>query len=151
MLVNKFCTTYGHQQHVSRALNLLLEDNTIPFVARYRQSEIGHAHADDLTKWLKNYHLYEDLQKKITLAISTLKRRNLLTSTLRQQFLACTTIQQLDDLWLPFKKTTSTRAQKALDSGLGSLAESIYSGQCNDQQFMAQQQNALRSNPNIQS
>ena len=148
MSLSQFITTFNHPSNVRRALNYLINEQcTIPFVARYRQSEIGHAHAEDLTKWYNEYQTFIELQKKIQNAIATLEKRNdsSLTSKLRQTFLSCQNVQQLDDLWLPFKKTTSTRAQKGIDAGLGPIATAIFSGQSTDQWLNVQEQRIIQS------
>jgi uncharacterized protein len=151
-MVDDFIAKFQLGSNVRRALQLIIvEQCTIPFVARYRQSEIGQAHAEDLIKWLKDYQTYEELQKRIHNAIATLEKRSdtSLTSALRHQFRSCKNIQELEDLWLPFKKKTSTRAQKAIEAGLGTIAQSLYSGQCTDESLYQQEQNILRSNPKV--
>jgi uncharacterized protein len=108
---------------VRAAVKLLDEDNTIPFIARYRKEmtqgldEIALRGIEDAL--LKSREL---AQRKTTI-LKSIDEQGLLTAELRQQILACLDKKTLEDLYLPFKPKRRTRATIARERGLQPLAD----------------------------
>ena len=108
---------------VRAAVKLLNEDNTIPFIARYRK---------EMTQGLDEVALrgIEDaLSKAVELAqrkttiLKSIDEQGQLTAELRQQVMASLDKKTLEDLYLPFKPKRRTRATIARERGLQPLAE----------------------------
>jgi uncharacterized protein len=125
-----FVSRHGHPPAVLRTLRLLvLEDCTVPFVVRYRQEATGGAQGAAVGAWLLSFRDFQALRKKARAAVAELEARadGSLTPGLRQKFHACASLQELEDLWLPFRKERSSRAQKAAALQLEPVARRVWS------------------------
>ncbi len=108
------------------AITLINEDNTIPFIARYRKEATGGLD-DELLRTLNerlNYlNKLEDRKKNIMLSI---EKQGKLTEDLKKEIEDILTIVELEDLYRPYKQKKTTLASKARDNGLEPLALTIY-------------------------
>jgi uncharacterized protein len=107
---------------VASAVELLEAGNTIPFIARYRKEATGGL--DEIA-----LRAIEDaMEKAVALAsrrstvLNSIAEQGLLTDDLRRQIEACTDIQTLEIIYLPFKPKRRTRATAAREKGLQPLA-----------------------------
>lgn len=108
---------------VRATVKLLDEDNTIPFIARYRKEMtqgldevVLRAVEDALSKW-------RELAERQTTILKSIDEQGLLTDELRQRVMACLDKKTLEDLYLPFKPKRRTRAAIARERGLQPLAD----------------------------
>lgn len=111
-----------HKQ-VLATIELLQAGNTIPFIARYRKEVTGGL--DEIA-----LRAIEDaLERAMTLAarratvLKTIAEQGLLTDSLRAQLEACSDLQALETLYLPYKPKRRTRATIARERGLQPLAD----------------------------
>lgn len=111
---------------VENTVKLIDEDNTIPFIARYRKEMTGSLD-DQILRELYDRLLYlrnmDETKAKIKAAI---EEQGALTEELSTAIDAAVTLTELDDLYRPFKKKRKTRASVAKEKGLTPLAELIY-------------------------
>ena len=111
---------------VENTVKLIDEDNTIPFIARYRKEMTGSLDDQilrelfDRLNYLRNM---DETREKIKAAI---EEQGALTEELSTAIDAAATLTELDDLYRPFKKKRKTRASVAKEKGLSPLAELIY-------------------------
>ena len=111
------------QKQVRAAADLLIDGNTIPFIARYRKEATGGLDEIQLRA------IEDALEKANTLAarkatiLKTIQSQGLLTDELRRKIDACTDITDLETIYLPFKPKRQTRGSIAREKGLGPLAE----------------------------
>ncbi|MFW9992973.1 MAG: Tex-like N-terminal domain-containing protein [Candidatus Odinarchaeota archaeon] len=111
---------------IKKTLELLDNDNTVPFIARYRKEATGSL---DETKLREISHLYERLKNLEELKESTIeliKKQDKLTPELEKKIRGARTSKEVDDLYLPYKKKRKTRADIAREKGLEPLAEEIF-------------------------
>lgn len=107
-------------------LNLLAEGATIPFIARYRKDKTGGldevqiAQIQDLNKEIL---AFEDRK---TFIIKTITEQEKMTDALLKKINDASNINQLEDIYLPFKPKRRTKAQIARENGLESLAQLIW-------------------------
>ncbi|MEQ1828461.1 MAG: Tex family protein [Pirellula sp.] len=115
------------EKQVQATIELLEAGNTIPFIARYRK---------EATQGLDEFALraIEDaLEKTRELAarkktvLKTIDEQGLLTDALSKQIIACTDLQTLEAIYLPFKPKRRTRATIARERGLQPLADLLLS------------------------
>lgn len=110
-------------KQVKAAVELLDAGNTIPFIARYRKEatkgldEIALRAIEDLIGKAR-----ELLARKNTV-LKSIHEQGLLTDELQKQIVACTDLQNLEALYLPFKPKRRTRATIARERGLQPLAD----------------------------
>jgi uncharacterized protein len=110
-------------QQATAVIDLLDGGNTVPFIARYRKEVTGNLDEeqirsiDERVQYLRNVG---KRQEEIRAAIET---QGKLTAELAAAIEAAQKLQDLEDLYLPFRPKKRTRAQIAREKGLGPLAE----------------------------
>jgi len=110
------------QKHVENVAALLDEGNTIPFIARYRKEATGGLDDGQLRTLEARLDYLQRLEARKQEVAAAVEEAGALTAQLRQALAQATTLQRVEDLYKPFKKTRATRASKARDAGLGPLA-----------------------------
>ena len=111
---------------VEAAITLLDEGNTVPFIARYRKEvteELKDEQLRDIeerTKYLRNL-----LQRKEEVTKS-IEEQGKLTDELSAAIAQAMKLQELEDLYLPFRPKKRTRASMARDRGLEPLSQAFF-------------------------
>ncbi len=117
---------------ISKILNLLAEDATIPFIARYRKEVTGNLDEVVLYQIQKLKKQYDELGKRKQSILKTLDEQGILTADLRQKIQDTYDAVQLEDLYLPYKKKRKTKATTAREQGLEPLAKIIMAQRTTD-------------------
>ena len=108
---------------VAGAVELLDAGNTIPFIARYRKEATGGLDEVQLRQIeARLAYLRSLLERKQTVLVS-IEEQGKLTPELRAAIEAAETLQQVEDLYLPYRPKRRTRATIARERGLAPLAE----------------------------
>ncbi|MDP7034711.1 MAG: Tex family protein [Planctomycetota bacterium] len=110
---------------IQRVVRLFEEENTVPFIARYRKEATGgmdEVQIRAVERQLLSFRQLESRRKTILTSISKLGR---LDQQLHDQIQACTTRAALEDLYHPFKRRRKSRADQARERGLEPLANRI--------------------------
>ncbi|XP_014273469.1 uncharacterized protein YdcI [Halyomorpha halys] len=111
-----------------KIMTLFDSDATIPFIARYRQHIVQNVTAEELRNFKHNY----DYLNKVFDKAETLKKKiqtlGHLDETLSNAIDCCTTLQELDYIYEPYKVTKSSKLMKVIDSGLVAPATAILNG-----------------------
>lgn len=110
---------------VENAVKLLDEGNTIPFIARYRKEQTGSLDDVVLRDLSEKLTYLRNLESRKEEVIRLIDEQGKLTDELRDKILACEVLQNIEDLYRPFKQKKSTRASKAKEKGLEPLANII--------------------------
>ena len=106
-------------------LELLDSGNTVPFVARYRKEMTGSLDEEQIRTIEERAKYLRNLDARREEILASIKEQEKLTPELEQKLLAATKMQELEDLYLPYKPKKRTRAQIAREKGLASLADLI--------------------------
>ena len=110
-------------KQVQQVIRLLAEDNTIPFIARYRKELTGGLNEVEINaiheKWQYALHLQQRKEEIIRL----IDEQGKLTDALRAEIEAAEKLQEVEDLYLPYKQKRRTRATIAKEKGLEPLSE----------------------------
>jgi uncharacterized protein len=114
--------------HVRNTIELLNNENTIPFLARYRKEMTGGMDEETLRLVQKRYQYLDQLEQRRQVILNSIEEQDKLTPELRKRIEVATLIQEIEDLYLPYRPKRKTRASIARDKGLGPLAESILAG-----------------------
>ncbi len=122
---------------INATLKLLSEDCTIPFISRYRKDATGNLDEIQIEQISKLNKQFEEIVKRKESIIKSIEEQNALTSELKQRIEESFDIQELEDLYLPFKKRRKTKADTAKEKGLEPLAKIIMSQKANDLQHLA--------------
>lgn len=108
---------------VEAVLELLEEGATVPFIARYRKDKTGGL---DEVQILQIQDLYKSLSEyadRKAFIIKTITEQEKMTDALMTKINAAITMNQLEDIYLPYKPKRRTKAQIARENGLQPLAD----------------------------
>ena len=111
--------------HVANVIKLLGEGATIPFIARYRKEMTGTMNEEHVAEVQKRMDQLIELQKRKESVIESIREQEKLTPELEQKILDAKTMQEVEDLYLPYKPKRRTRATIAREKGLEPLAAQI--------------------------
>jgi uncharacterized protein len=110
---------------VARSIELFDDDNTVPFVARYRKEVTGGLDEEQLRIILERLTYLRNLEARKEVVLRSIEEQGKLTDELRARIEAATTLQEVEDLYLPYKPKRRTRATIARERGLEPLAQTI--------------------------
>ena len=117
-------TSFSEKQ-VANTLQLINQDATIPFIARYRKELTQNLDEVQISEIVKYKELYEELEKRKATVIKAIQEQGVLTAELQSKIEKATTLIQLEDIYLPYKKKRKTKASVAKENGLEPLAKII--------------------------
>ena len=112
-------------EQILRTITLLDEGNTIPFIARYRKEATGSLDEVQIQAIADKTASIRALHERKTDVRRLIDEQGKLTSELAAALAATTTLQQIEDLYLPYRPKRKTRASVAREKGLAPLAEII--------------------------
>ena len=107
---------------VKSTIRLLLKGNTVPFIARYRKEVTGSLDEEQIRKVNSTYTKYVNLETRRAQVIESIEEQGKMTDELRKALNEATTLQEIEDLYLPYKPKRRTRATVAKEKGLEPLA-----------------------------
>ncbi len=110
------------QAQVKSAVNLLDEGNTIPFIARYRKEVTEELDENALRQIAERLDYLRRLEQRKSEVLRLVDEQGKLTEDLSAQIAAATVLQDVEDLYRPFKPKRRTRATIAKEKGLEPLA-----------------------------
>ena len=110
---------------VTAAVQLIDEDNTIPFIARYRKEKTGALNDEVLRKLYERLIYLRNLEDKKQQVIATICDQGKMTDTLLKQIEEAQTQVVVDDLYRPYRPKRRTRAMIAKEKGLEKLAAAV--------------------------
>ncbi|WBV53497.1 Tex family protein [Chryseobacterium gambrini] len=125
------------EKSINATLELLAEDCTIPFISRYRKDKTGNLDETQIEQISKLSKQFEEIVKRKESILKSIEEQNALTPELKQRIEESFDIQEIEDLYLPFKKRKKTKADAAKEKGLEPLAKIIMSQKVQDLQFLA--------------
>ena len=117
--------------NIQNTVQLLAEDCTIPFISRYRKDTTGNLDEVQIENIAKFQKEFEVIVKRKEAILKSILEQNCLTPDLKSKIENSFDLQEMEDLYLPFKKKKKTRADVARENGLEPLAK-IMMDQGND-------------------
>lgn len=115
------------EKYVLATLKLLEEDNTVPFIARYRKEVTGGMDEESIRKIEEVYSYQVNLLKRKEDVIRLIDEKGLLTDDIKTSIMACNKLIEVEDLYRPYKEKKKTKATDAINNGLEPLAKMIMS------------------------
>jgi uncharacterized protein len=106
-------------------IQLLSEDCTIPFISRYRKDQTGNLDEVVIEQIAKLNKQYDEIVKRKESILKTIEEQGQLSPELAKKIQDSFDLQELEDLYLPFKKKKKTKADVARENGLEPLAKII--------------------------
>ncbi|XP_065669217.1 S1 RNA-binding domain-containing protein 1 isoform X3 [Hydra vulgaris] len=111
--------------HISNVINLLEQDLTVPYIARYRKHETGCMEAENIRRVQEIYEKYKNLEIEAEKVIKKIK--NEASEDIISSIKAAKSIEEIKELYAPFKKKRKgTLAERAQSLGLNAAAIEIF-------------------------
>lgn len=111
---------------VEAAITLLDEGNTVPFIARYRKEVTGELKDEQLREIEERVKYLRNLLQRKEEVTKSIEEQGKLTEELSDAIAKAMKLQELEDLYLPFRPKKRTRASMARDRGLEPLAQALF-------------------------
>jgi uncharacterized protein len=125
--------------NIQKTVQLLNEDCTIPFISRYRKDQTGNLDEVVIEQIAKLNKQYDELIKRKESILKTIEEQGQLSPELAKKLQDSFDLQELEDLYLPFKKKKKTKADVARENGLEPLATIIFAQKNDNIDFISTQ------------
>ncbi len=136
--VNKISKEFGVTTRVAEnVIKLLSEGATVPFIARYRKEMTNTMNEETVAEVKKRLEQLDELEKRKEFVLKSIAEQEKLTPELEKQINSAETLQDVEDLYLPYKPKRRTKAEIARQKGLEPLARMIMSQNNDDVDGMA--------------
>lgn len=112
-----------NESHVKAVLELLQEGATIPFIARYRKDRTGALDEVKIQEIQDEAKFQKEFAERKSYIEKTIADQGKMTEELQHKINAATTLNELEDIYLPYKPKRRTKAQIAREAGLEPLAD----------------------------
>lgn len=122
---------------VENAVKLLDEGKTIPFISRYRKENTGELNETQLRNIADNLENLKKIHQRRNEIVRIIEEKGKMTSELRESLQKAETLQELENLYLPYKSKKETRADKARKKGLSKLADFLETTNAKDNEFIS--------------
>lgn len=124
IIINETATELGIKpEQVVAVLEMLKDDKTVAFIARYRKELTGGLDEDAIRKIDEVYTYGVNLMKRKEDVIRLIEEKKMMTEELREQILNAPKLIDVEDLYRPFKEKKKTKATEAIALGLEPLAD----------------------------
>ncbi|KAA0544564.1 RNA-binding transcriptional accessory protein [Bacillus sp. BGMRC 2118] len=110
------------QKQVQNVIELLEQDNTVPFIARYRKEMTGALDEVEIRNIMDGWHYLQNLEKRKEEVIRLIEEQGKLTDELKSSIEKAEKLQTIEDLYRPYKQKRRTKATVAKEKGLEPLA-----------------------------
>ena len=108
---------------VENTIKLFDEGATVPFIARYRKEVTENLDEEQIRDVIEKIAYYRNLEKRKEEVIRLIEEQGKLTEELHKSIVNAMKLQEVEDLYLPYKKKKKTKADIAKDQGLEPLSE----------------------------
>ena len=122
---------------IESTIELLNEDCTVPFIARYRKEKTGNLDEVEIGQIVQLKQQFEALEKRKKAIFKAIDEQGSLTDELKAKIERTDNLTTLEDLYLPFKKKRKTKAETARKNGLEPLAKIIMSQRSDNLEHVA--------------
>ena len=138
VFVNKISQEFNVSTRVAEnVIKLLGEGATVPFIARYRKEMTDTMNEETVAEVKKRLEQLDELEKRKEFVLKSIAEQEKLTPELEQQIANAETLQDVEDLYLPYKPKRRTKAEIARQKGLEPLAKMIMAQNSDDVYGMA--------------
>ena len=110
-------------EQIQAVLELLKEEKTVAFIARYRKEATGGLNEEQIRAIDEQYQYGVNLQKKKDDVIRLIEEKGMMNDELKAQILAADKLIEVEDLYRPYKEKKKTKATEAIALGLEPLAD----------------------------
>ncbi|MFS2248841.1 Tex family protein [Bacillus sp. A31] len=112
-------------KQIESVIKLLEDGNTVPFIARYRKEQTGSLDEVQIQTISERYTYIQNVMNRKEEVIRLIAEQDKLTDELKQKIEQAHKLQEVEDLYRPFKQKRKTKANVAKAKGLEPLAEYV--------------------------
>ncbi len=120
------------EEKISQTIQLLREENTIPFIARYRKEKTGNLNEEQLRQIQAEWQRLTNLENRRKTILNSISEQGKLNDQLKRAISTAQSLTALEDLYQPFRPKRRTRGMIAREKGLEPLALSILNQEVTD-------------------
>lgn len=132
-LITTIAKEFGLSEwQVANTIELFDSGNTIPFVARYRKEQTGELDEEVLRRLQERLSYLRTLEARKQEVVRLIEEQGKLTPELQTAIAAATILQQVEDIYRPFRPKRRTRATVVKEKGLEPLADLLWAQQDRD-------------------
>ena len=110
-------------KQVKNVISMLDEGNTVPFIARYRKSNTGALDEVQIRDIMERWQYIQNLEQRKEEVIRIIDEQGKLTAELKQSITKAEKLQEVEDLYRPYKQKRRTKATVAKEKGLEPFAQ----------------------------
>ena len=107
---------------IENTVKLFDEGATVPFIARYRKEVTGNLDEEQIREIIEKVSYFRNLEKRKEEVLRLIEEQGKLTDELKTSIVNAIKLQEVEDLYLPYKKKKKTKADIAKDQGLEPLS-----------------------------
>ena len=111
------------EPQVENTVKLFDEGATVPFIARYRKEVTGNLDEEQIREVIEKVSYYRNLEKRKEEVLRLIEEQGKLTEELKNSIVNAVKLQEVEDLYLPYKKKKKTKADIAKEQGLEPLMQ----------------------------
>lgn len=141
-MANEFAALIGQKlnlstKQVDAVLDLLNEGATIPFIARYRKDLTGALDEVQIQQIKEEAKFQQEFSDRKAFIIKTIEDQGKMTEEIMARLDKAGSLNELEDIYLPFKPKRKTKAQTARENGLEPLATWLLAQESGDPEVEA--------------
>ncbi|GAB6086340.1 Tex family protein [Alkaliphilus crotonatoxidans] len=145
-IVQQLMKEFQLREHqVVNTLQLIDEGNTIPFIARYRKEQTGELSDTVLRELSERLTYLRNLEGRKEEVLRLIQEQEKLTPELELKIQGAVTLQEVEDIYLPFRPKRRTRATIAKEKGLEPLAMALIQQNCTKSEFISMAEGFITS------
>ncbi|AFK05018.1 Tex-like protein [Emticicia oligotrophica DSM 17448] len=114
------------EKSIQNTINLFEEGATVPFISRYRKEMTGSMDEVQIANTKELYNKFQEADKRREAIIKSIEEQGKMTPELLNKLKNALYLNELEDLYLPYKQKRKTRAIIAIEKGLEPLAKIIF-------------------------
>ena len=107
---------------IENTVKLFDEGATVPFIARYRKEVTGNLDEEQIRDVIEKVTYYRNLEKRKEEVLRLIEEQGKLTDEMKKSIESAKKLQEVEDLYLPYKKKKKTKADVAKEQGLEPLS-----------------------------
>jgi uncharacterized protein len=115
------------QKSIKQVIDLLNDGNTVPFIARYRKEQTGSLDELQIRTISERWEYIQNVNRRKEEVIRLIAEQDKLTDELKKKIETASKLQEVEDLYRPYKQKRKTKATVAKSKGLEPLADYLIS------------------------
>ena len=138
------------QKYVENTVKLIDEDNTIPFIARYRKELTGEMDDQTLRLLFDRLNYLRSLEERKAAVLKSIEDQGKLTEEISANLKKAVTLTEVEDIYRPYKPKRRTRATIAIEKGLEPLANILFAQEI-DENFSLLAKNYINAEKGVET